>query len=317
MVIGIIAILIGILLPALTKARRQAQATQCMSNLRQLATAVVSYTEDNDSWMPCRAGDTNTGWSNGIATTSDPTTINGVGAPDNTGMWIAWHYINDPYTGLTSQFGIPSGTSDNDQNLSYSSLAKYLGIPYTKSVYAASAGTPGVPLSNDVNAQFANVFRCPGDDVQSRPKTQANAANNQEDYYYSYSMNDFVGNPIENPSNYGSNVNARAWGVFTGKITSIKNSANIVLFVCEDNRTLDDGCFSININNWILNKPVNTLSTRHYVNKLTVITSLGQNVNQDGYGNASFCDGHAEVISRKDVFRQAHSGSPQPDPAGF
>jgi prepilin-type processing-associated H-X9-DG protein len=51
-VIGIIALLISILLPSLTRARRAAQTTVCMSNVRQIALAVIQYANDNKGVLP-------------------------------------------------------------------------------------------------------------------------------------------------------------------------------------------------------------------------------------------------------------------------
>jgi prepilin-type N-terminal cleavage/methylation domain-containing protein/prepilin-type processing-associated H-X9-DG protein len=51
-VIGIIAILIALLLPALSMARQQAQSTQCLSNLRQLVLAANAYAANNDGYYP-------------------------------------------------------------------------------------------------------------------------------------------------------------------------------------------------------------------------------------------------------------------------
>jgi prepilin-type N-terminal cleavage/methylation domain-containing protein/prepilin-type processing-associated H-X9-DG protein len=51
-VIGIIAVLISILLPALSRAREQAKTVQCLSNLRQMAMAARVYCEANQQMFP-------------------------------------------------------------------------------------------------------------------------------------------------------------------------------------------------------------------------------------------------------------------------
>ena len=51
-VIGIIAVLIAMLLPALQKARDQAVVTACMSNLRQIGIASLTYAHNNRDYLP-------------------------------------------------------------------------------------------------------------------------------------------------------------------------------------------------------------------------------------------------------------------------
>lgn len=51
-VVGIIAILISLLLPSLSKARRSAQQIACASNLRQLGLAFTMYAEDHRGIYP-------------------------------------------------------------------------------------------------------------------------------------------------------------------------------------------------------------------------------------------------------------------------
>src|SRR5271170_5382314 len=81
-VIGIIALLISILLPALNKARRSATNVKCAANLHDIGLALFSYAADNKGSLPQNycdplnaayhaANPTGTMWPNG-----------------NTGIWM-------------------------------------------------------------------------------------------------------------------------------------------------------------------------------------------------------------------------------------
>ncbi|MCP5527627.1 MAG: type II secretion system protein [Verrucomicrobiales bacterium] len=59
-VIAIIAILAGMLLPALSKAKTKAQGIMCMNNGNQMMKAIILYAGDNDEYLPPNPDDGNT-----------------------------------------------------------------------------------------------------------------------------------------------------------------------------------------------------------------------------------------------------------------
>ncbi len=60
-VIAIIALLMGILVPALSRARKQTWGVYCLNNLKQMGIAMHAYAHDNDDFVP-RALDHKVKW---------------------------------------------------------------------------------------------------------------------------------------------------------------------------------------------------------------------------------------------------------------
>ena len=105
-VIGIIAVLISILLPTLSGVRRQAKLSQCSSNMRQVAMAMIMYINDNKGVHP--------------PATVFPNTLDAQGPPgmittrrpqvryrqDFNENWVGAIALEDPTTELTTPAGV-------------------------------------------------------------------------------------------------------------------------------------------------------------------------------------------------------------------
>lgn len=63
-VIAIIALLAGLLLPALARAKAKGRQAACLSNLRQIGVALRLYADDHDGWLPTttHGANTNASW---------------------------------------------------------------------------------------------------------------------------------------------------------------------------------------------------------------------------------------------------------------
>ncbi len=176
-VIGIIAVLVSILLPALNTVRQQAATVQCQAQLRQVGFAWIQYTNDNKGWVAPMSRHWCDSWANNIdftlqntSTTTNPSehefrwfnyleqfvkdyrifncpTANAMANTGSTGFQSQVKQGNGDGTSLSIGRGYSSvGISSN-----YSYAAGVLGrweIPSAPTGLSNPAGTPGWVLSD-------------------------------------------------------------------------------------------------------------------------------------------------------------------------
>ena len=174
-VIGIIALLISILLPALNNARRAGQIVKCLSNVRQLSGALQMYVNENKGALPEAMYNNKGGFSpkaRGAAAWS--TLPGGLYVMPTIGAALA------PYVGDTAGRGVwecPTGYEGVDSyevggdepmsgfdaddvwlpNYFYLNTKFFNGVPPTTATVAATRALPGFPGADWTTRNIAGL----------------------------------------------------------------------------------------------------------------------------------------------------------------
>jgi prepilin-type N-terminal cleavage/methylation domain-containing protein/prepilin-type processing-associated H-X9-DG protein len=157
-VIGIIAVLVSILLPAINKARESAKGAQCLSNLRQLGQKFELYFANNTkaAYPPSKALDLKTLWMH-VIFDINPSDANSTTAGKGVGILYC---PNDPNQWVSGKKE-PTKGDINAGNISYGYNGMGLGggMEEGGNMKSAMVTSPKVPLKMLTPCKPANIRR--------------------------------------------------------------------------------------------------------------------------------------------------------------
>ncbi len=143
-VIAIIAILAGMLLPALAKAKQRAEAAKCMSNLKQYAYANAMFTSDNNDSLP---------------------------GPSWTGIYGHYSSTDQTQYGLINYIARYIGAATPKAAVQYAKVADCPGSVRLRPRPPATANVLATNVSYHVSRWITNDFSNPPADMCAAPVT--------------------------------------------------------------------------------------------------------------------------------------------------
>jgi prepilin-type N-terminal cleavage/methylation domain-containing protein/prepilin-type processing-associated H-X9-DG protein len=281
-VIGIIALLISILLPALNSARMQAKTIICLSNLRQLGQACALYSSQTGFTVPA--------WNFGPAVTAPNQTMvapfGGKGFAVPNGQFQTWatNLVRDRLIKVAQPKTINDPPVTNTPFYCPASVADFVSGGLVDQPIPPASDTPEAWLAHDCSPALATAQRQIG---RETPTSELNIVDN----WYGINATDAFGDKSAAPydpayigkehrmqytpsrastSGYGARTIKSNYLV---KLSSIKEPSRVAFIF--------DGFYM----NLALDPA--RVNGRHGKNRL--------------YTNIAFVDGHAETVSRKDV----------------
>ncbi len=282
-VIGIIALLIGILLPALNRAREQSYKVKCLSNLHQIGLAMIMYTNANQGVFPSAAP--NGGMNDQYA--EDFVWWQGANLSNPKLAWNSYNPAAPYYNTRPTQ---PTIGTTFQKYADQGALVQYMGSHFN-----------------------AAVWTCPSDPVAAHKVNSVGSTVCA--YPYSYTMNIFLSCEI------GPGSGAYAYMGHNVKMAGVRHSSDVIMMLEESEATINDGMTvmedygtgagSAQVATGLSFQPggefgitgdflaVRHDSTRRNPDNVYIASKDAPGIpDSSAKGCVAFCDGHADYVTR-------------------
>ena len=304
-VIGIIAVLIGVLLPALNKARQAAQTAACLSNVKQMVTASMLFANDHRGYMQTCTSDNTSGAMHDMIVMQDPDRKKFLYRQDN-------NLLMDVYSALLPYMGARNGVTfqtdtegkskvfqcPSDRWLSVGSAEGYNGYNIFNNINPVN-GSKYFPISYGCNADILCVSDSAGQGH--------------------FGLNDNVAVVDGPPPFLGNALGSRHMGQpLQAKLIKVHRPSEVLLFADCGTRPHDNSLSNpLDYNdalyyttNYMLNTGGMTAADAGRLSGTMMASWLKGRVPLDrhnkvtngtgGRVNIGFCDGHAETVLQSD-----------------